>query len=626
MDYDKTSLNEKEAAKFHNGQMYDAYRYFGPHLNGEETRFTVWAPDVAKVAVIGTAAGAQESERFEMKPLPFDPSIWEVLIPRNLAGFIYKYDIETIEGERIGKSDPYARSSEMRPDTCSIVPTDSVFKWSEEVLQQKQQLFQNHFEKPLAIYELHMGTWKRAPDGSFLTYREIAEELIPYVKKHGFTHIEILPITEHPLDESWGYQTTGYFAPTSRYGTAEDLKYFINECARNGLGIFLDWVPGHFCQDLHGLVLFNGRPLYEDRRKERRKNPEWGTMNFDVQRGEVVSFLLSSAHYWLDEFKFDGFRMDALMKLLFVPNDPRRIHNEEGADFLRQLTSSIKLHHPSAILIAEDAWHYPNVTGKAEDGGIGFDYKWNFGWMHDTLSYMETPPEERSEKHQKLNFSLMYYYDERYVSIFSHDEVVHGQKSLLNKLPGSKEEKFHQLRLLLAFWITHPGKKLLFMGQEFGHDDEWKFQPELDWFLLDQPSHRQMDFFTKELLAFYKSEKALFELDNDRMGFEWLDPDNHEQSVLAYIRRGRAPEAECIVVGNFSNQDYSGFEVGVPQLASYECVFSTASPLYGGWGTEKGEVPARSVPVDGQSQSIAIELPAFAMQIWKKKSDGSEKS
>lgn len=627
MDHDRTSLNEEKAAKFHNGQMYDAYRYFGPHLDDGETRFTVWAPNVNNVSVIGTTEEKQEPERFNMKPLPFDPSIWEVRIPRNLTGFKYEYEIETIEGERIRKSDPYARASEMRPKIQSIVPPYAEYKWDEEISQQKQQIFQNHFEKPLAIYELHMGTWKRAQDGSFLTYREIAAELIPYVKKHGFTHIEMLPITEHPLDESWGYQTTGYFAPTSRYGTAEDLKFFINECSKHGLGLFLDWVPGHFCQDLHALALFNGAPLYEDRRKERRKNPEWGTMNFDLQRGEVVSFLLSSAHYWLSEFQFDGFRMDALMKLLFVPNDPGRVHNEEGADFLRHLTSTLKEHHPHSILIAEDAWHYPNVTGRAEDGGIGFDYKWNFGWMHDTLSYMETAPEERSEKHQKLNFSLMYYYDERYVSIFSHDEVVHGQKSLLNKLPGSKEEKFHQLRLLFAFWITHPGKKLLFMGQEFGHDDEWEFQPELDWFLLDQPPHRQMASFTKELLAFYKNEKALFELDNDRNGFEWLDPDNNQQSVIAFIRRGRAQEDECVIVGNFSNRDYSEFEVGVPHPALYERVFSTASPRYGGTGAEKAEIAAaRKVPLDGQDQSIAIELPAFAMEVWKKKSDGSGKS
>lgn len=627
MDYDRTSLNEEKTAEFHKGKMMDAYRYFGPHLSDKGTRFTVWVPDAKNVAVVGTAEGKEKQERFEMEPLPFDSTIWEVRIPLDLSGFNYEYEIETMAKERIRKSDPYARASEMRPQTRSIVPSESAYEWDKGIYQQKQRLSQNHFEKPLAIYELHMGTWKRAADGSFLTYREIAAELIPYVKNQGFTHIEMLPITEHPLDESWGYQTTGYFAPTSRYGTAEDLKYFIGECAKYGIGLFLDWVPGHFCQDFHALALFNGTPLYEDRRKERRKNLEWGTLNFDIRRGEVVSFLLSSAHYWLEEFKFDGFRMDALMKLLFVPNDPRRVPNDEGTGFLKQLTSTLKQHHPQAILIAEDAWHYPDVTEKAEAGGIGFDYKWNFGWMHDTLSYMETPPEERPEKHQKLNFSLMYYYDERYISIFSHDEVVHGQKSLLNKLPGNKEEKFHQLRLLFAFWITHPGKKLLFMGQEFGHDEEWEFQPELDWFLLEQLSHRQMALFTKELLAFYKNEKALFELDNDRGGFEWLDPDNHAQSAIAFIRRGKALEDECIVIGNFSNRDYSGFEVGVPQSALYEQVFSTASPSYGGQGIEGIKTAAaRSLPADGQDHSIEIELPAYTMEIWKKKSDGSEKS
>ena len=624
MDHHRIHWDEEQAVKFHNGQMTDAYRYFGSHYDNNETRFTVWVPEVKNVTVVGMDPEKQNEERYVMELLPFDQSIWEVRVPQKMAGFLYEYEIMTATGEIIRKSDPYARASEMRPQTRSIVPAAFNFEWSEEIMQQKERLFQNHFEKPLAIYELHMGTWKRAKDGSFLTYKEIAAELISYVKEQGFTHIEILPITEHPLDESWGYQTTGYFAPTSRYGTADDLKYFIAECARQGIGLFLDWVPGHFCQDLHALALFNGSPLYEDSREERRKNLEWGTMNFDIQRGEVVSFLVSSAHYWLKEFKFDGFRMDALMKLLFVPNDPQRVHNEEGANFLRHLTSSLKEQHPHAILIAEDAWHYPKVTGTAEEGGIGFDYKWNFGWMHDTLNYMETPPEERSEKHQKLSFSLMYYYDERYISIFSHDEVVHGQKSLLNKLPGTKEEKFHQLRLLLGFWITHPGKKLLFMGQEFGHDEEWKFQPELDWFLLDQLSHRQMALYTKELLAFYKKEKALFELDNDRDGFQWLEPDNHEQSVIVFIRRGRSPEDECIVLGNFSNQDYSGFEVGVPRNASYQQVFSTADEVYGGTAAHReGIATARNIPMDDQNYSIAIDLPAFTMNVWKQKRDGS---
>jgi 1,4-alpha-glucan branching enzyme len=616
------SLTKEKLLEFHEGRMIDAYLYFGSHVRGEETIFVVWVPDVVQVSVVCTAVSNGSEEKFPMVSHPLDPSIWQLAVPKKMTGYRYEYEIETAQKEVIRKSDPFARENEKRPNTRSIVKEASEHVWTEAVTAQKNR---EHFEKPMAIYELHIGTWKRKKDGQFLTYRELAEELIPYVKRQGFTHIEVMPITEHPLDESWGYQTTGYFAPTSRYGTGDDLKYFIQKCAESGIGLFLDWVPGHFCVDTHALALFNGTPLYEEARLERRANPDWGTVNFDVRKGEVVSFLLSSGHYWLEEFKFDGFRMDALVNLLFVPNDPDRTPNEDGVSFLRTLTSTLRKHHPSAVLIAEDAWHYPKVTREIEEGGVGFHYKWNFGWMNDIQLYMKALPSERSRMHGNINFSIFYHYEERFISTFSHDEFVHGQGSLLNKLPGTYEEKFHQLRLLLGFWIAHPGKKLLFMGQEFGHFDEWKFQPQLDWHLYDFKAHRQMALFTKELLAFYKNEKALFELDDEREGFLWLDADNSRQSVASFIRRGRLPESECIFVCNFSDRHYPQFQVGVPSAGSYLQVFSTDQARFGGAnGLENPVVQAEEIPFHNQNQSIQINLPAFTMSVWKKNWDRSE--
>lgn len=621
----KEKLTAKKLEDFHTGRMTDAYEYFGANASEGETFFTLWVPEAEKVNVAVFEPATNTRKSYDMKRLPQDNTIWRIQVPEDLTGCSYIYEILLPSGELLEKSDPYAKQGEMRPDTKSVIAGRSRHEWSESVLNNKKSIAENQFEKPMAIYELHIGTWKRNEQGAFLNYRELAHELIPYVKNMGFTHIEILPITEHPLDESWGYQTTGYFAPTSRYGTADDLKYFVSACAEQGIGLFLDWVPGHFCSDAFALSLFNGKPLYEESREERRVNPDWGTLNFDIQKGEVVSFLMSSAHYWLQEFKFDGFRMDAVITQLFIPNAEARSFNEEGKNFLTSLTTNLKGAFPHAILIAEDAEGHPKVTHAPDQNGVGFDYKWNFGWMHDTLEYMKIPPEKRSEHHGKMNFSMMYQYDERYILAFSHDEVVHGEKSLLNKLPGTLEEKFGQLRLLLGFWATHPGKKLLFMGQEFGHFDEWEFKPELDWLSLEQKPHRQTALFTKELLTFYKQEKALFQLDDHPKGFVWLDADNHEQSVASFIRRGKKPEDECIVLCNFSNNAYPEFRTGVARAGNYEQVFSSAAVEYG--GVQEGAARtaiADDIYADGQERSIQIDLPAFTMCIWKLMERGSE--
>lgn len=610
----RLTLDKLEA--FHAGLMKDAYLYFGAHTSTDETTFTLWVPDVTKVAVACTHPESLVEEFFQMEQHVLDATIWQVRIPQELTGYAYEYILETLNGEVLRKSDPYAQMSEMRPETKSLVAASSKHTWSKTVLHQKKILNNKHFEKPIAIYELHIGTWKRNTQGGFLNYRELADELIPYVSGMGFTHIEILPITEHPLDESWGYQTTGYFAPTSRYGNADDLKYFITKCAEKKVGLILDWVPGHFCVDEHALANFNGGYLYEYEQEDRRTNPDWGTLNFDIQKGEVVSFLLSSSHYWLSEFKFDGFRMDALICLLFVPNREEAIPNQEGAAFLKKLTNSLKELYPEVLLIAEDAWNYPKVTHDAAQGGIGFHYKWNFGWMRDTLDYMETQPSKRSEVHKKMNFSLMYQYEERYLLALSHDEVVNGQGSLLNKLPGTLSDRFAQLRLLLSFWIAHPGKKLLFMGQEFGHFEEWNFKSELNWNSLKSEEHKKMANFTKELLSFYKTEKAFFELDDHPDGFTWIDADNHQQSVAAFIRKGHLPQDECIVVCNFSDQHYTDFKLEVPENNTYEKIFTTESQ------SSELAVGATNRLGEGLMYSISIDLPAFTLIIWKQRRMG----
>ncbi|MBT2581441.1 1,4-alpha-glucan branching protein GlgB [Planococcus sp. ISL-109] len=625
MEFLLSTWTDERLQAFHEGRMVDGYLYFGAHATGVETTFSVWAPDIAGIDVVCVHPKTEETSTYPLKQHPNDTSIWGVSIPEDLTGWLYEYALRTPRGEVLWKSDPYAQKSETRPFTKSIVSGFGEYQWPLEVLKRKQTLNERHLERPMAIYEVHIGTWKRNKDGGFLTYRELADKLIPYVLYMGFTHIEILPITEHPLDESWGYQTTGFFSPTGRYGTADDLRYFVTACTEHGIGLILDWVPGHFCVDMHGLASFNGQMLYEEAREERRMNPDWGTLNFDINKGEVVSFILSSGHYWLEEFKFDGYRMDALVNLLFIPNIKERPHNEEGAEFLRTLTSSLKQHYPEKLLIAEDAWHFPKVTHPVEDGGVGFDYKWNFGWMNDTLEYMKTPPEERSKAHGKMNFSMMYQYEERYQVAFSHDTVADGRKSLLNKLPGTFEERFRQLRLLLGFWMAHPGKKLLFMGQEYGHFDEWEFQPELDWQSLEKPEHKVIAVFTRELLAFYRNERAFFELDDERDGFMWLDADNHEQSVASFIRRGFLPEDECIVLCNFSSRHYERFQVGAPRKGLYEEIFSTNLTQFDGTAPHLQQAAeSLDVPCDNQHFSLELDLPPFTMSIWKKRKDGSD--
>ncbi|CUA81306.1 1,4-alpha-glucan branching protein GlgB [Anoxybacillus suryakundensis] len=601
---------------FHEGTFYKSYHLFGAHLvkqdGGVETRFCVWAPHAEKVRLVGTF-NDWNGEKHELTKIN-DQGVWMIVVPKNLEGHLYKYEMTTKDGRTLLKADPYAFYAEERPHTASIVYQLDGYKWNDQTWQRKKKR-KTIYEQPVFIYEVHLGTWKKKENGQFYTYAEMADELIPYVVEHGFTHIELLPLIEHPLDRSWGYQGTGYYAATSRYGTPRDLMYFIDRCHQEGIGVILDWVPGHFCKDAHGLYMFDGQPTYEYMNMQDRENIVWGTANFDLGKPEVHSFLISNALFWLEYYHIDGFRVDAVANMLYWPNSDVLHPNPYAISFLKKLNEVVFAFDPNVLMIAEDSTDWPKVTAPTYDGGLGFNYKWNMGWMNDVLSYMETSVNERKHMHHKMTFSLLYAYTENFILPLSHDEVVHGKKSLLNKMPGDYWDKFAQLRLLYGYFMTHPGKKLLFMGGEFGQFDEWKDLEQLDWMLLDFDMHRKMDDYVKSLTHFYKKQKALYECDHDPSGFEWIDVNNAEQSIFSFIRRGKK-EDMLIVVCNFTNVTYHDYKVGVPALTSYREVFNSDDVMYGGAGhINKKLLVAYEEPYHGKSYHIRMTIPPYAITI-----------
>jgi 1,4-alpha-glucan branching enzyme len=494
------------------------------------------------------------------------------------------------------------------------------FKWKDQNWRRKKKR-KLVYEKPLFIYELHLGSWKKKEDGGYYSYLDLISELIPYVKENGFTHIELLPIIEHPYDRSWGYQGTGYYAATSRYGSPRDLMAFIDACHQEDIGVILDWVPGHFCKDGHGLYMFDGTPTFEYQTYNDRENEVWGTANFDLGKPEVQSFLISSALFWMEYFHIDGFRVDAVANMLYWPNSHEVHPNQFAQQFLKKLNEAVFEFDYSALMIAEDSTDWPLVTSPTSAGGLGFNYKWNMGWMNDILQYMEAPPEQRRHLHGKVTFSIVYAFSENFILPFSHDEVVHGKRSLLNKMPGDYLAKFNQLRLLYAFFLAHPGKKLLYMGGEFGQFDEWKDLEQLDWFLLDQyESHQQMQKYFKELLAFYHDQKALYELDHSPEGFEWIDADNSEQSIFSFIRKGKKPADTLVVLCNFKGDSYEQYKIGVPFLAEYEEVFNTDQVKYGGSGvTNSKEIRAQEGAYHGKDYHMMVNVAPFGVSMWRPK-------
>ncbi|WP_108672241.1 1,4-alpha-glucan branching protein GlgB [Peribacillus acanthi] len=612
------SPTDFEIHLFHEGNLQKAHDVFGSHVAQKEgnyyTTFTVWAPQAMRVNLVGSFNG-WNGEGYELHKVNHE-GIWRISIPLNLEGTLYKYEIESKSGEILLKSDPYAFYSELRPSTASIVYNLKGYSWEDASWMKKRKILHSPRE-PIFIYELHFGTWKRKEDGSYFSYREMAQFLIPYVKEHGFTHIEILPLVEHPFDRSWGYQGVSYFSPTSRFGSPHDLMYFIDQCHQNQIGVILDWVPGHFCKDEHGLYMFDGSPTYDYLYPKDRENVVWGTANFDLAKNEVHSFLISNAFFWMNHYHIDGFRMDAVANMLYWNGNEKR-ENPHAATFIKKLNETLKQKDTSILLFAEDSTDWPGVTLPTEQGGLGFSFKWNMGWMNDILEYMETEPDMRKELHHKVTFSLMYAFTERYILPFSHDEVVHGKKSLLNKMPGSYEEKFAQLRLLYGFMIGHPGKKLLFMGGEFGQFSEWKDLEELDWKLFDYDMHKKMNAYVKRLIDFYRKSKPLNELDFLPESFQWIDVNNYQQSIFSFIRKGRKEEDQLVFICNFKNIAYEDYKVGVPLEGEYKEVWNSDHMSFGGLGHINSKPLIANLGIfHGQPYHISMRVPPFGVSILK---------
>ncbi|MFD0713712.1 1,4-alpha-glucan branching protein GlgB [Paenibacillus sp. GCM10027626] len=620
-------LSMRDLYLFNKGDLHHSYQTFGAHLIrlGDETgvRFTVWAPNARRVGIAG-GFNNWNARHHQMERIG-ETGVWGLFVPNLEIGELYKYEIETQSGVQQLKADPYAFQSERRPGTASVVADLTRYRWGDELWQQRKKE-RSPYDEPMLIYEVHLGSWKTKGKEQFLTYEEMIGDLIRYVQELGYTHIELLPVTEHPLDQSWGYQTTGYYSATSRYGTPEQLMKLVDSCHQQGIGVILDWVPGHFCKDDHGLRLFDGTPIYEGTDEKRAVKPLWGTLAFDFGRTEVQSFLLSNAVFWLDVFHIDGLRVDAVANMIDLHADkPPELHtlNELGGSenmdairFLKRLNETVFHYFPDTLMIAEDSSSWPAVTSPTYMGGLGFNFKWNMGWMNDMLRYMAIAPRNRRHHHQLITFSLLYAFAENYVLPLSHDEVVHGKRSLLNKMAGSYEEKFAQLRLFYGYWMTHPGKKLLFMGGEFAQFDEWKDGDALDWNLLEYDKHRELRDYVKALNGAYRKERALWERDCDSGGFEWIDVHNAAQSIIIFLRRGLETENMAVIVCNFSADHYENYRLGVPEHGRYRLVIHSDNQAYGGGTAAPAEaVTAEKLPWHGREQSVTLDIPPLSFQL-----------
>ncbi|TDL76361.1 1,4-alpha-glucan branching enzyme [Peribacillus frigoritolerans] len=606
-----------EVHLFHEGNLFKAHELFGAHSSVRNgvcgTVFTVWAPHALEVRVAGDF-NHWDGSNHKLERVN-DQGIWSAFIQDIKEGDLYKYEIITRKNEKILKSDPFAFYAEVKPNTASIVYDLGDYEWNDQKWQKKKRQ-KEIYNRPMYIYELNLCSWKKKEDGSLYTYLELADVLIPYVLDHGFTHIELLPIIEHPYDRSWGYQGTGYYAATSRYGTPHELMKFIDLCHQNNLGVIMDWVPGHFCKDAHGLYYFDGEPTFEYERYEDRENEVWGTANFDLGKPEVQSFLISNALFWLEKYHIDGFRVDAVANMLYWQNTEEPHENPFAVNFLRKLNENVFAYDPGVLMIAEDSTDFPLVTSPTSEGGLGFNYKWNMGWMNDILKYMEAPPEQRKHLHHKVSFSLIYAFTENFILPLSHDEVVHGKRSLLNKMPGDYWQKFAQYRLLLGYMMTHPGKKLLFMGGEFAQFDEWKDLEQLDWVLDDFDMHQKSRTYFKELMAVYKRQRPLYEQDHSQEGFEWIDVNNSDQSIFSFIRRGLKPNEQLVVVCNFTPQTYHEYKVGVPADTKYIEIMNSDDTVFGGSGqVNKKDLKAQEGTLHNQPYHISMTIPPYGISI-----------
>ena len=559
---------------FHRGEYRQAYEYFGAHPNRSSTIFRIWAPTAKSVAIVGDFNNWNAREEDYCQKIT-NEGIWEVEIKKVKKGAIYKFQIETSWGQKILKADPYAFYSELRPQTASVVNGISKFRWGDKKWLNNREI---GYAKPINIYEIHLGSWKKKEDGTYYNYREIAELLVEYMLEMNYTHIEIMPITEYPFDGSWGYQATGYYSVTSRYGTPEDFMYFVNYFHKNNLGVILDWVPGHFCKDAHGLYRFDGSACYEYEDQNLGEN-EWGTANFNVSRNEVRSFLVSNLYFWIKEFHIDGVRMDAISNMIYHKDGVSE--NRASIEFLQYLNQSLHENHPDIMLVAEDSSAWPLVTKYQADGGLGFDFKWNMGWMNDTLKYIEQDPFFRKSHHGKLTFSFMYAFSENFVLPLSHDEIVHGKNAILNKMPGYYEDKLDHVKNLYSYQMAHPGKKLNFMGNEFVQGLEWRYYEQLEWQLLkDNKGSKDIQKYVKALNTLYLEEKALWH--DGQNAFEWIEHENIDENMLIFLRKNPDTEDFIIAVFNFSGKDHDKYPVGVNLEGEYECILDSNEKRFGG--------------------------------------------
>lgn len=625
-------IGELDQYLFGQGNHYEIYKKLGAHMVDDEEQegvyFAVWAPNAKSVSVVG------EFNDWDRTRNPMTRAeyigIYTCFVPGVKEGMMYKFCIETITGEYHMKADPYANYAELRPGTASRITNIENLKWTDSSWMAAREKW-NHKKEPMSVYEVHMGSWKRHPgteDEGFYTYREFAKEITKYIKDMGYTHVEIMGIAEHPFDGSWGYQVTGYYAPTSRYGTPEDFAWMINYLHRNGIGVIMDWVPAHFPKDEHGLAEFDGTATYEYADPRKGEHPDWGTKIFDLGKNEVRNFLIANALFWVEHFHIDGLRVDAVASMLYldygkkdgewVPNQYGGNENLEAVDFFKHLNTVVLGRNPGALMIAEESTAWPKVTGDVEDGGLGFSLKWNMGWMHDFTEYMKLDPYFRKDNHHMMTFAMSYAYSEDYILVLSHDEVVHLKCSMINKMPGLGFDKYANLKAGYAFMMGHAGKKLLFMGQDFAQLREWSEERELDWYLLEEPEHQAIQSWMRDLLHMYKKKQALYELDQSWEGFEWVNADDAYRSIYSFIRHSKDGKHNLLFVINFTPMEREDYRVGVPRKKQYKLILNSDDVKYGGNGEKRQNIyHAVKKECDGRPYSFGYKLPPYGVAVFE---------